>query len=232
MIKHNSCIYLIPLFPVFNEDETRLFASFSKENSVHLYTSLYLNIKEITDKLSGSADAVYCFDEKDNDHIINEFFQSQKVFSNLDNKSLILKLLSEKYFGRFNNNLIIFINTIKISDKDILKYLDLLNREDESFLIGKSQRDKVSFIGFNFYNQEIFSRIDATSLKIDNFLHLVCRYDYFLNVINGSLFIEDINDFRILYKELSKKESLTYCSHNIHEKFTHLFIEYKELLKC
>jgi hypothetical protein len=58
----------------------------------------------------------------------------------------------------------------------------------------------------------------------------VCRFDYFVNVLNGSLFIEDINDFKILYRELSKKESLNYCSQNIHEKFTHLFIEYKELL--
>ena len=41
----------------------------------------------------------------------------------------------------------------------------------------------------------------------------------------------DIQDFKTLYKELSKKESLIYCSQNMHEKFTHLFIEYKELLK-
>ena len=232
MIKHNSCIYLVPLFPVFNEKETIKFDSFSRENSVKLYTSLYLNLKEITGNLSGSAASVFCFDERDNDHILPEFSDSQKVIANLNDKSLILKVLSERYFGRFNNNLIIFVNTIRISDKDIIKNLDLLNREDETFLIGKSQRGKVSYIGFNIYNQELFRQVDATGLKFDNFLHLICRYDYFLNVLNESLFIEDINDFNILYKELSRKESLNYCSQKIHEKFTHLFIEYKELLKC
>jgi len=230
MIKPHSCIYFIPLFPVFNEQETKLFNSFSNENSVYLYSSLYLNLKELADNLSDYAASIFCFDERDKNHVYPEFSGSERMFTNLNDKSLILKVLSEKYFGRYNNNLIIFVNTISISQKDIRKYLDLLNREDESFIIGKSQNGKVSFIGFNIYNPELFHQVEATGLKFDNFLHLVCRFDYFVNVLNDSLFIEDINDFKILYRELSKKESLNYCSQNIHEKFTHLFIEYKELL--
>ena len=230
MIKPHSCIYLIPLFPVFNEQETKRFSSFSSKDSVNLYSSLYLNLKEITDNLSNSAASLFCFDEKDKNHVYPEFSDSEKIYTNLKDKSVLLKVLSEKYFGRFNNNLIIFVNTISISQKDILKYLDLLNREDESFIIGKSHNSKVSYIGFNIYNPELFHQVEATDLKFSNFLHLVCRFDYFVNVLNKSLFIEDINDFKILYRELSKKESLSYCSHNIHEKLTHLFIEYKELL--
>jgi len=230
MIKPHSCIYLIPLFPVFNEQETRLFNSFSREDSINLYSSLYLNLKEITNSLLNSAACIFCFDERDKNHVYPEFSGSEKIFANLNDKSVLLKVLSEKYFGRFNNNLIIFVNTISISQKDILKYLDLLNREDESFIIGKSHNSKVSYIGFNIYNPELFHQVEATDLKFDNLLHLVCRFDYFVNILNGSLFIEDINDFKILYRELSKKESLSYCSQKIHEKFTHLFIEYKELL--
>jgi hypothetical protein len=184
----------------------------------------------LTDYLFDSVASVFCFDEKDKNHILPEFSGSNKIFINLKDKSILLKILSEKYFGRFNDNLIIFVNTISISHKDILRYLDLLNREDESFIIGKSHNRKVSYIGFNIYNPELFNQVEATGLKFDNFLHLVCRFDYFVNVLNGYLFIEDINDFKILYKELSKKESLSYCSQHIHEKFTHLFIEYKELL--
>jgi hypothetical protein len=230
MIKPHSCIYFIPLFPVFNEQETKSFGSFSKEDSVNLYSSLYLNLKELADLLSGSAASLFCFDESDKNHILPEFSTLNKIFSNLANKSILLKVLSEKYFSRFNNNLIIFVNTISISHKDIIKSLDLLNREDDSFLIGKAHNNKVSYIGFNNYKNELLEQVEVTGLKFENFLHLVCSFDYFLNVVNGSLFIEDINDFRILYKELSRKESLNYCSQNIHEKFTHLFIEYKELL--
>lgn len=232
MIKPHSCIYFIPLHPVFNDQETIPFSTFSKENSVRLYTSLYLNLQEVANSFSDSTALLFCFDEQDKNFIPEEFSQSQKIFLNLNDKLSAFKVLSEKYFGRFNNNLIIFTNTIKISQKEILKYLDLLNREDESFVIGKSQKGKVSYIGFNVFNPELFHQVEATDLKFDNLLHVVCRYDYFLNILNESLFIEDIKDFQILYKELSKKESLSYCSQNIHEKFTHLFIEYKELLKC
>jgi hypothetical protein len=217
------------LFPVFNEQETKQFDSFNKVDSVNLYSSLYLNLREITSNLANSA-VVFCFDEKDKNHIYPEFSGSEKIFANLNDISLLMKVLSEKYFVRFNNNLIIFVNTISISSKEILKFLDLLNREDESFIIGKSHNGKVSYTGFNIYNPGLFQQLEATNLKFENFLHLVCRFDYFVNVLNGSLFIEDINDFKILYRELSKKESLNYCSQNIHEKFTHLFIEYKELL--
>lgn len=232
MLKPNSCIYLLPLFPLFNRQETRQFDSFSIENSAYLHSVLHLNFKELIIDLPEYITTLFCFDEKDGDHIPVEFLDSPKIFLDLNNKSLSLKILSEKYFSSFSNNLIIFTNTIRISKKDILKYLDLLNREDESFIIGRSQNNKVSYIGFNIYNSDLFNQVEATDLRFDNFLQLVCRFDYFLNVLNGSLLIEDLNDFKILYHELSKKESLVYCSQLIHEKFTHLFIEYKELLKC
>ncbi|HSP88630.1 MAG TPA: hypothetical protein VLN45_10885, partial [Ignavibacteriaceae bacterium] len=230
MIRPHSCIYFIPLFPVLNAEVTKLFSSFNKEDSINLYSSLYLNLKELSDSISESAASVFCFDESDKNYILPEFSEQEKIFGNVENKGVLYKTLSEKYFARFNNNLIIFVNTISISHIDILKFLNLLNREDNSLLIGKSHNNKVSYIGFNNYNSELLQQIEATDLKFKNVLQLACRFDYFINVLNGSLFIEDINDFKILYRELSKKESLSYCSHNIHEKFTQLFIEYKELL--
>lgn len=231
MIKPNSCIYLVPLYPVFNENKIRVFDSFNKQDSAGLYSTLYLNLKEITDNVSPFIATVFCFDEADKEHLLPEFSYSNKIFVNPGNKSVLFKTLSEKYFSLYSNNLIIFVNAAGISRNNILKYIDLLNREDESLLIGKSHNGKVSCIGFNIYNENLFLQIESTDLKFDNLLHLACRFDYFINVLNGSLFIEDINDFKILYRELSRKESLNYCSHNIHEKFTHLFIEYKELLK-
>ena len=65
----------------------------------------------------------------------------------------------------------------------------------------------------------------------DNLLHKVNRYDNFLYVLNHSLTVKTVEDFKTLYSELSKKESLAYCSQQMHERFTHLFIEYKDLLR-
>ncbi len=38
------------------------------------------------------------------------------------------------------------------------------------------------------------------------------------------------NDFKLLFKELAKKESSNYCGEVMHERFTDLFVAYKELL--
>jgi hypothetical protein len=57
------------------------------------------------------------------------------------------------------------------------------------------------------------------------------KEENFVHTLNNFMLIETKDDFIKLYNELSKKESMQYCSQNIHEKFTHLFIEYKELLK-
>jgi len=231
MIKPHSCIYLIPLYPLFNREKIINFDSFTPDHSVELSSALYLNLKELADSISSQVTTVFCFDEGDRNYILPEFSGTKNVYLNLQDLSSSFRILSEKFFNGYNNNLIVFVGTISISYKEILRYLDLLNREDESFTIGRSHNNKVSYIGFNIYNQDLFHQLQATGLKFENVLHLVCRFDYFINVLNGALFIENLNDFRILYKELSRKESINYCSHRIHEKFTHLFIEYKELLK-
>jgi hypothetical protein len=77
----------------------------------------------------------------------------------------------------------------------------------------------------------LFSEIDWNNFNYDNFLLFTSKHEHFLHVIDNFLVIRNMEDFRNLYNELSKKESLEYCSQKMHEKFTHLFIEYKDLLK-
>jgi hypothetical protein len=107
----------------------------------------------------------------------------------------------------------------------------LLSIEDEAVVIGKTDSGAVAFIGFNTYNGELFGEIDWDNFNYDSFLLYASKHEHFLHVINSFLVIKTMEDFKILYMELSKKESLAYCSQDMHEKFTHLFIEYKDLLK-
>ena len=86
-------------------------------------------------------------------------------------------------------------------------------------------------MGFNTFNHELFDEIDWNNFNYDNFLLYTSKHEHFLHVIDNFLVIRNIEDFKDLYKELSKKESLAYCSQIMHEKFTQLFIEYKDLLK-
>ena len=61
-------------------------------------------------------------------------------------------------------------------------------------------------------------------------LSLISSKDIFIHTLDNFLSINDFEDIKKLYIELSKKESLSYCSQNMHESFNDLFIEYKELL--
>ena len=98
-------------------------------------------------------------------------------------------------------------------------------------IIGKSINGGVSFIGFNYLNQDLISAIHWDGLEFENLLHKVNKFDNFVYVWDNSLVVNSGKDFKLLYSELSKKESLEYCSQQMHEKFTHIFIEYKDFLK-
>ena len=54
--------------------------------------------------------------------------------------------------------------------------------------------------------------------------------DYLLHVLSEFFIVNNFEDFKALYNILSKKESLEFCSQEMHEKFTHLFIEWCLLL--
>ena len=65
----------------------------------------------------------------------------------------------------------------------------------------------------------------------EQFLLEAGKNELFINTLDGFQLIENFNDFNSLYLELSGKESASYCSQESHERFTNLFIEYRDLLK-
>jgi hypothetical protein len=233
MNKLNSSIYLFPMHPIYNPELIPPFETFDAGHSVLLYSALTENHKEIFDTFEGKINSVFVFDEKDKDFFSDQFKQEglNLFFGDTCNKSLILKNLSDKYFNNYSNNLLIFSNSICMAANDIQQALNLLSINDEAVVIGKTTSGGVTFLGFNTFNHELFGEIDWDNFNYDNFLLYTSKHEHFLHVINNFLVIRNIEDFKNLYKELSKKESLAYCSQNMHEKFTQLFIEYKDLLK-
>jgi hypothetical protein len=218
---------------IFNPELIPHFETFDAGHSVLLYSALIENHKEIFDTFEGKINSVFIFDEKDKDFFPDQFKQEglNLFFGDICNKSLILKNLSDKYFNNYSNNLLIFSNSICLAANDIQQALNLLSINDEAVVIGKTASGGVTFLGFNTFNPELFGEIDWDNFNYDNFLLYTSKHEHFLHVINNFLVIRNIEDFKNLYKELSKKESLAYCSQNMHEKFTQLFIEYKDLLK-
>jgi hypothetical protein len=83
----------------------------------------------------------------------------------------------------------------------------------------------------NFFSESLFAELGSSQLKYDDILCELNKAGCFLFTLSGYLTIENICDFRELYRVLSRKESIEFCCQDIHEQFTHLFIEHKECCK-
>ena len=230
-MKHNSSIYILSLQPVFNKEFITCFESMDKEHSAYLYESLLLNHKELTNKFYDKLNIVFCFDQNDKENLTENFNRTENITFIDTSRENVLKNLSDKYFSRFNNNIIIFLNSIGIADSDLENTLNLMSIEDEAVVLGKSINESLSFIGFNSFNSNIFEEADLINLNYDSFLKRVSKFEHFVHVLDNFMLLKNIEDFKELYDRLSKKESFAYCSQEIHERFTNLFIEYKDLLK-
>jgi glycosyltransferase A (GT-A) superfamily protein (DUF2064 family) len=232
-MKSNSSIYILLNSPGFNKEAVSEFESFSKDDSISLNSSLILNHKEILSKLPKTIRITFNFDNNDKGFLPEELKENgfDINFSDTSDKKNLFKSMSEKFFSNSDNNLIIFAGSIGITPEDIQKAFNLLQIEDEVIVLGKTNRNNIAFIGFNAFNKELFQDIAWDDLAFDNLLAKVNKHDNLIHVLGSFMLINSIEDFKYLYAELSKKESLAYCSQNMHERFTNLFIEYKELLK-
>ncbi len=232
MTKSNSCICLLPLSPVFNTGKSPVFETFSQEDSSQLFSILYENYTEIFQELNETSTVVYCLDENDREIpkcIADKLSARQTINSSGINTET--KNLNDKYFKRFHSSIIIFAHSIGISAQDIKKIFSLLEMEDESIFIGRDNDERIALLGFNTYNEELMGNIAEDRNHYNEMLIKASKHENFVHTLNNFMLIESREDFKRLYTELSKKESLTYCNQEIHEKFTHLFIEYKDLLK-
>ena len=233
MIRPNSGIYLVSTMPAFDENSVIPLGKLDENHTAQLYANLILNHKENFDQIVNNASISYFFDEKDKNYLPEDLKKDglSNIFVDTENSFQNIKNISDKYFSSASINLIVFANSIGFSTSELKKILDLLTIESDAVIIGKAINGCVSFIGFNYLNQELIGEINWDELEFESILHKVNKFDNFVYVWENSLVVNSKNDFKLLYSELSKKESLEYCSQQMHEKFTHIFIEYKDLLK-
>ncbi len=228
----NNCIYVLSLHPVFNSEVAPKFEKLSLWDSNLLYSHLLANFIEVFTNTELKFELVFCLNERDEDYIPGNFFPDDSIvfIKTSENKDSHLEQLGKDYFSSFENNILIRSDVIGISNKTIQKIFNLLAIEDDVLVIGKSINKKVALLGFNNLETNLLGEMFSNTLEYDNFLIEAGKSDLFLNTLNGFQLIENFIDFKNLYIELSKKESLAYCSQQMHERFTNLFIEYKDLL--
>ena len=232
MHKKKNCIYVLCLYPVFNGEAAPKFENLSLRDSNLLYSHLLANLIELFTDSDLKFELVFCLNEKDENYIPGNFFPDESIIfiKTSENNNSNLELLGKNYFSNFENNILIRADVIGISEITIQKIFNLLTIEDDVLVIGKSTNKKVALLGFNNLEINILDEMFSTTPDYDNFLIETGKSDLFLNTLNGFQLIENFSDFKNLYIQLSKKESLAYCSQQMHERFTNLFIEYKDLL--
>ena len=230
---NQNAVYIIPQSSFLNPANINVFENFSNNDSILLRSTLYLNLVENFLNKNNKIDFNFYFDENDKEFLSNEFVLDNlnPLFNDLKNNSLFFENLAAKEFLTHKNNLIISSDLIGINISELEKIINLLNIEDESLVIGKSKEGEIGILGFNNYFPEIFENLIKTDFRFDDFLSRLKSSNHFIHTLNDILLIRNINNFKQLYTELSQKKSIEYCSQEMHERFTHLFIEYKDLLK-
>jgi hypothetical protein len=230
---NSKAIYIFPFYAFNAEELLKNFHNFKKEDVLFLSSTLYLNILGNLNNKEDKID-IYCiWDENEKDNLPDELKNSNLkiIFKDLSNKKIIFEKLSSKEFLLYKNNLIVFSDVIDIRPSDYEQYFNLLNIEKESLVIAKDKGNNIAVLGFNNYSEEIISSLVLSDFNYNNFLSRIESCEHFMHVANDVLRVRSINNFKQLYLELSQKKSKEYCSQQMHERFTHLFVEYKDLLK-
>lgn len=231
MMKTESAIYIYAPNPVFNPAAVKCFASFDQADSVILFSSLIENMIEIIGSLKISTDNFLLLNAEDERLYTSIDPDKFKIkFLDEDNIEEIVNFLTNKS-QNYQNNLLILSDTIGISSDSIAHCFNLLNIEDDCLVIGKSYSGFISFLAYNNVESRIVDYLFKSDYNYMEFLAHLETCPAFINVMEKFQRILSIDDFKKLYIELSKKESLSYCSQEMHERFTHLFVEHKELLQ-
>lgn len=166
----------------------------------------------------------------------NEYEKYSQDFSELYADLMNIDLCSdyEKLIDEIKNYSKIFIvisDTMGISSKDILAVNNLISSDDNTLVISKSENEEICFIAFNYFDNYLITKIIEPNLNYENFLSGIEPEKFFIHILNGHFRVNNFSNFKLLYKKLSTKESLEYCNQEIHEKFTNLFIEYRDYIK-
>ena len=230
---NSKAIYIIPFYAFNDEELHKNLNKLKKEDVLFLTSTLYLNI---LGNLNGKEDKIdiHCiWDENEKDNLPDELKNNncKIIFKDLSNKKIIFEKFSTKEFLLYKNNLIVFSDVIDIRPSDYEQYFNLLNIEKESLVIAKDKENNIAVLGFNNYSEEIIGSLVLSDFNYNNFLSRIKSCEHFMHIVYDVLLVRSINNFKQLYLELSQKKSIEYCSQQMHERFTHLFVEYKDLLK-
>ncbi|WP_337865058.1 hypothetical protein [Ignavibacterium sp.] len=217
---------------IFNEEKLSQFENFTVEDTKLLFASLLFNLIENFNSDNVSFELLVYLSKEDKQQFSDEAeklnFQNLKTF--FYEKFPDATFLSEKLKNK-KQAIILYADVMGVSANSIKEILNLLNSDDNTVVIGISKESSVCFVGSNHINENLNNAINNSQRDYAKLLSLLKAEEYFIHTLNGFLRACNKNSFKDLYDDLSQKKSIEYCSQEMHEKFTHLFVEYKDLLQ-
>lgn len=229
---NKNSVIIVADSPIINPKEIKSYPNLSVNYSVYLNTLLYSNWLEIFSDIKEQVEIFTLLNEKDLEYIPKHFLPDEAHIITYNEPQLTN--LSEHLFKQplsvNSKNLVLFYNSIGVRQSDILRIFNLIQAEEPTIVIGKSVPAKIILACSYGLDKELIDPMIITNRKYDSFLNYISGKDIFIHTLDGFLSIDNFEDIKKLYIELSKKESLSYCSQKMHENFNDLFIEYKDLL--
>lgn len=229
---NKNSIIIIAESAILNPTEINVYQNLSVNYSVFLNTLLFSNWVEILSEIRDDFEIITFLNEKDKEFLPKYFLPSgtKTIFDNQSQISDLSEIVTKNISKGSMKNMTLFYNSIGITKRDIFRAFNLIQSDEPSMVIGKSDQDKIVFTCTSGIDVDIFHPIFEAEKKFSKYLNLISSKDLFIHSLDNFLSIDDFEDVKKLYIELSKKESLSYCSQKMHESFNDLFIEYKELL--
>lgn len=229
---NKDTVIIIAASAILNPKEIKPYDNISVNYSVYLNTLLYSNWLEIFKNIGEQYQIIALLSEIDREFLPKYFIppEIQQIFYKETPLKNLTDFLNNQSSVINSKTLVLFYNSMGIKQSDISRVFNLNQIEESSIIIGRSVRGNIVFACTYGLDKDIFDPLLIINRKYDEYLSLISSKDIFIHTLDNFLSIDDFEDIKKLYIELSKKESLSYCSQNMHESFNDLFIEYKELL--
>ena len=229
---NKNSIFLLAHKPILNPERIKVFEKLNAYYSVYLNSLLYLNWLEMFSSIKTNFDFYFVLNKEDKDFIPKNFIPDYGTVILLESgmSNFLQTIVKNMRQVNYTKQIYIFYNSIRVAKEDVTKTFNLLSIDDQSIVIGKSENELIAFLGTNTADQNILNDLLLENINYDKLLNKLSKVDIFIQTIDNFLTLNNFNDVKKLYIELSKKESLSFCSENMHERFNDLFIEYKDLL--
>ncbi|NNG25938.1 MAG: hypothetical protein HKM87_00295, partial [Ignavibacteriaceae bacterium] len=145
MNKNVNAVYLLADHPFLNTKHTPPFGKLNLNDSIFLYSQLFINNINNLSGLQNKAKIICCMDNKDKDFIPKNFIADEVNLYFINTKNIFKQFddMNTKFFRHHVNNVLVHLNTFGISLSKFVKMLDLLSIEDEAIVVGKTNKDKV-----------------------------------------------------------------------------------------